>query len=104
MASKAHDRKKLCVVAFKNKMKWKSFTNVTLKKKITLSLHKRLFLKCKVAHKTLLNWAFIVSSVCFPIHFGVMLSLTLPGVCFHLLSLAAFLCRVINLEFQLLGI
>lgn len=48
------------MMTFKNKIGCKSFTNLALKQK-HLSLLKRLFLKQKVAHKTLLNWAFTVS-------------------------------------------
>lgn len=48
------------MMTFKNKIAYKTFRNPALKQNY-LSLHKRLFLKQKVAHKTLLNWAFTVS-------------------------------------------
>lgn len=48
------------MMTFKNKIGYKYFTNLALKQK-HVSLYKRLFLKHKVAHKTLLNWAFTVS-------------------------------------------
>lgn len=90
------------MIAFKNKIGYKYFINLTLKQK-HLSLHKELFLKHIMAHKTLLNWAFTVNCLLPDIFWSDVFFL--PGLVFvSVFDFFTFLCAVINLEFQLLGI
>lgn len=56
-----------------------------------------------MAHKTLLNWAFTVSCL-LPDTFWSDVFFLLCLVFVSVFDLSAFLCAVINLEFQLLGI
>lgn len=90
------------MMTFKNKIVYKSFTNLALKQKY-LNLHKKIFLKHIMAHKTLLNWAFTVNCLLPDTFWSDVFFL--PCLVFvSVFDLSAFLCGVINLEFQLLGI